>query len=359
MMRKSILHLLFTLFLVPFLVAQAPSWYYNGTDNLEGYRLKTKLASIITNGHRDNGYKGLHNGYYDTDVDNYYEKDGTVLDMYSEDPTGNDPYEFNFGDTCGNYSREGDCYNREHLMPQSVFNKNHPMRSDIHHVVPSDGKVNGMRGDFPFGEVSNPTYTSKNGSKVGRCASAGFNGTCFEPIDEFKGDIARMIFYFVTRYQNNLSGFSTHNGMLNGSRDQGLTDWELKVLLDWHQQDPVSQRELDRNDAAYDYQNNRNPYIDNPNWVLQIWDPSRLNVQEAITVEKLQFYPNPTPNHKIFAKGKDIDKIENLKIFNVAGQMLKHIVNPFVDGNSLDLQGLENGVYYLQTDQHLEKIIIK
>lgn len=254
--------------------AQIPTGYYDGTAGLTGSALKTKLSSIITNGHSAKSYDNLYNGYPSTDTDKYYENDGTVLDMYSEKPTATDPYTYQHGiKKCGSYNSEGDCYNREHIIPQSFFNSNSPMVSDIHFITPTDGKVNGMRSNNPFGPVSSPTFTSENGSKLGPCTASGFTGTVFEPIDDFKGDIARMIFYFVTRYESKLSSFSTGN-MLGGSAFPGLQSWELQVLLTWNANDPVSQREIDRNNAAYLYQGNRNPYIDNPSFVASVWGGS-------------------------------------------------------------------------------------
>lgn len=254
--------------------AQIPTGYYDGTAGLTGAALKTKLSQIITAGHSAKSYDNLYNGYPSTDTDKYYENDGSVLDMYSENPTGADPYVYQHGvKKCGSYNSEGDCYNREHIIPQSFFSKASPMVSDIQFITPTDGKVNGMRSDNPFGVVNSPTFTSKNGSKLGPNTTSGFSGVVFEPIDAFKGDIARMVFYFVTRYESKLSSFSTGN-MLGGSTYPGLQNWELQVLLAWNAADPVSQREIDRNNAAYVYQGNRNPYIDNPTWVNDVWGGS-------------------------------------------------------------------------------------
>jgi len=219
----------------------------------------------------------LYNGYVTTDTDSYYENDGTVLDMYSENPNGTDPYNYNHNvNRCGNYSQEGDCYNREHLMPQSWFGSAQPMKSDIHHVVPSDGKVNGMRGHLPLADVANANWTSLNGSKRGSCADTGYSGTVFEPIDEFKGDIARIYFYMATRYEDEIGSWQGANdgsmAVFDGTNDHVFKNWYLQVLLQWHNQDPVSQREIDRNNAAYNYQGNRNPFIDHPEWVNAIWN---------------------------------------------------------------------------------------
>lgn len=263
---------LFIFAFVSFLAnAQAPSGYYNSANGLSGASLKTALSTIITNGHQDKGYSGLWTGYKTTDIDKNYENDGSILDIYSEKPAGTDPYKYTPGtNQCGTYSVEGNCYNREHIVPQSLFNEASPMVSDIHFIRATDGKVNGMRSNYPFGKVGTATFTSKNGSKLGNSVSSGYSGTVFEPIDEFKGDVARMIFYFVTRYQSKLSTFSSGN-MLGSSTFPGLQTWELNVLLAWHNQDPVSQAEINRNNASYTFQGNRNPFIDNPNYVNSIW----------------------------------------------------------------------------------------
>jgi endonuclease I/chitodextrinase len=268
-MKKLLLFGLITI--SSLMLAQIPTGYYDGTSGLTGAALKTKLSQIITNGHLDKGYSGLWTGYKTTDIDKNYENDGSILDMYSENPTGTDPYKFTVStDQCGSYSIEGDCYNREHVVPQSLFSESSPMVSDIHFIRATDGKVNGMRSNYPFGTVSSPSFTSKNGSKLGPSTSTGYTATVFEPIDEFKGDIARMIFYFVTRYESKLSTF-TSGGMLGNTAYPGLQTWEQNVLLAWAAQDPVSPAEINRNNAAYTFQGNRNPYIDHPEWVQAVW----------------------------------------------------------------------------------------
>ena len=266
-MKKNYFLLLLMFTAVGF--SQIPSGYYN-TATGTGYTLKTQLYNIIK-GHTDNGYAGLYTTYQTSDVDNFYENDGTVLDMYSENPSGTDPYNYSTGSTqrCGNYSSEGDCYNREHIIPQSVFNEQSPMVADAHFITPTDGKVNGMRSNYPHGTVNSATYTSQNGSKLGSSAVSGYSGTVFEPVNAFKGDIARMYFYFATRYENTVAGYSYP--MFDGSSNKVFTAAFLATLLAWNAQDPVSAREIARNNAIYARQNNRNPYIDHPEYVNQIW----------------------------------------------------------------------------------------
>ena len=256
-------------FVLPLLaMAQIPSGYYSSATGT-GYTLKTQLYNKIK-GHSDKGYTGLWTTYSTSDRDNQYEYDNSIMDVYSENPSGTDPYTYSYStNQCGNYSTEGNCYNREHMIPQSVFNSAAPMVSDAHHIPPTDGKVNGMRSNYPHGDVSTATWTSLNGSKLGSSAVSGYSGTVFEPIDEFKGDIARMYFYFATRYENTVASYSYN--MFNGTNNQVFTTSFLNMLISWHNQDPVSAREIARNNAIYTRQNNRNPYIDHPEYVGMIW----------------------------------------------------------------------------------------
>jgi len=259
------------------LLAQIPTGYYDSATGT-GYTLKTQLYNIIKN-QTDLGYTGLWTTYQTSDRDYFYENDGTILDMYSENPTGVDPYNFTYStDQCGTYASEGDCYNREHMIPQSIFNESAPMVSDAHFITPTDGKVNGYRSNYPHGVVGTATYTSQNGSKLGSALNsgyaAGYSGTVFEPIDAFKGDIARMYFYFATRYENVITTWGVSYAMFNGTTNQVFAEPFLTILLTWSAQDPVSASEIARNNAVYARQNNRNPFIDHPEYVNQIWSTS-------------------------------------------------------------------------------------
>lgn len=250
--------------------------YYSSVTGLTGYALKSGLYNII-NTHTSQGYGALWTFYNSHEIDRYYENDGTILDIYSENPAGSDPYTYlKTSDQCGTYSGEGSCYNREHSFPRSWFGGSvEPMNSDVHHIFASDGYVNGRRSSYPYGEVGSATFTSNNGSKLGNGSGIGYTGTVFEPIDEFKGDIARAYFYMATRYENVIGGWqgnsSSSDAVLNGSSNQVFEAWMLAMLKQWHNQDPVSQKELDRNDAAQNHQGNRNPFVDHPEFVQQIW----------------------------------------------------------------------------------------
>ncbi|MGB1308591.1 MAG: endonuclease [Oceanihabitans sp.] len=343
--------------------AQVPSNYYDGATGT-GYTLKTQLKNIISNGHVDHGYSNsLYAVYQISDNDSYYEGDNTVLDMYSEKPGEADPYNFEHdtnggtapGKACGQYTIESDCYNREHIFPQGFFDQKNPMRGDIHHVVPTDGRVNGFRDNSPFGEVgtnlvtqNNITNPTQNGSKKGNCISPGYTGTVFEPIDEFKGDIARMVLYFAVRYEDNWndSGWSSHtapNNMLNGTSDQFYETWYINLLYSWHIQDPVSQREIDRNNAAYDYQGNANPFINHPEYVQIIWG-GILSVDEFEAEEAIKIYPNPITGNSLNIQVKQNTAFE---IYDIIGKrIMRGKVTP--SNKEVNVSRLNKGVYIIK-----------
>lgn len=347
-------------FLFSMTLAQAPATYYNGTAGLKGATLKSKLSQIISAGMQDKGYNALLTAYKKTDTDNFYEKDGTVLDMYSENPTGPDPYNYNHGQkNCGNIGKqEGGCYNREHVIPQSFFDKRPPMVSDIHHIRPTDGKVNGYRGTYPFGVVQNASIITLNGSKIGSSGSAGYAGTVFEPIDEFKGDIARMIFYFATRYESQLSGFSSGD-ILGGSAFPGLQNWELEVLKTWAALDPVSPAEVVRNNESYAFQNNRNPFIDNEQWITDIWGAALATDESNAVKYSFKVYPNPLKNGELNVSGKDLANATTAQIFDATGKLVQTVSQPFKNSNKIVLNSLPRGIYILNIGQEIAKFIVE
>lgn len=277
-----------------------PTGYYDPALNLTCQPLKTALKNIITNGSQALGYTpGVWNIYFYSDQHRNDANTATIIwDMYSDNPTGAEPYTYTYGtNQCGNYNSEGDCYNREHSTPQSWFNSASPMVSDAHHLFPTDGKVNGLRNNYPYGAVTTASNTTLNGSKLGTGNNFGYTGIVFEPIDAYKGDFARAALYMATRYEDeiisqNWSANGNGNDVLLSTTDQ--TDaalrrqmiydpWYLQTLIKWHNQDPPSQKEIDRNNAIYSQavvvdaagtlkaQGNRNPFVDHPEYVAMIW----------------------------------------------------------------------------------------
>jgi endonuclease I len=260
--------------------------YYISAEDKTGFVLKTALYDIIK-GNTTRTYGDLWTFMSTYSLDTYYENDNTILDMYTENPSSSDSYNFtpgavnDGGDQCGNSKVEGDCYNREHSFPQSWFDYKSPMKTDIHHIFATDGTVNGKRSNFPYGEVDIASYTSSNGSKLGTPIASivtdGFAGdTVFEPIDEFKGDLARTYFYMATRYEKTIGSWATNSDnaeavIIDGSTDVVFEPWVVAMLKRWNENDPVSPKEQYRNDAALQYQGNRNPFVDHPEYVNEIW----------------------------------------------------------------------------------------
>jgi len=267
--------ILFVLLNISFLgFGQIPSGYYDDATGTEA-ALKTQLYNIIK-GHTDVGYDGLYSVYINSD-NIIVSGNNRVYDMYSIKANGTADYYYSHvsGDRCGNYTGESDCYNREHTFCDSWLGAASPQRSDAHHIVPTDGYVNNRRSSYPHGKVGSVTWTSSNGSKLGSSdPSTGYTGTVFEPIDEYKGDFARMYFYVATRYENLIDGWVSNGSaseILNGTEYPAYKPWFINLLISWHTQDPVSTKEIVRNNAIYTFQHNRNPFIDHPEYVTQIW----------------------------------------------------------------------------------------
>ena len=267
-------------------IKPAGNWTYDNSDNYynyddlnrsEGKALKTKLYKVIGEP-KTVAYGSLKEVYRDSDV----RSDGTVWDIYGD-------FSYSFSDV-GNYKNEGDAWNKEHSMPKSWFDDASPMMSDAFHIYPSDGKVNGMRSNYPYGEVGSATYTyvTKNQfktgitltNKLGKSSISGYSGTVFEPGDIYKGDFARSYFYMVTAYEDRVASWKTGNTNLGGNSYPGLNVWSLEMLLRWSLEDPVSQKEIDRNNAIYKHQHNRNPYIDNDSLACSVFGNYNSNTKQ-------------------------------------------------------------------------------
>lgn len=245
----------------------AGSYYDSINWSKSGAALKSGLSKLIGTGYKDLGYNGAWTAYQTTDVD----ENGKIIDIYSN-------YHFSINQKAGSYSKEGDCYNREHTVPQSVFSEASPMKSDIHHLFPTDGYVNNRRSNYPHGYVESAKYTSTNNTRVGSSNSAknhGYNGgsVCEVP-DEYKGDIARAYFYMVTRYEDRIASWKSFD-VFDGKSFPAMKKWAINTYLEWNDLDPVSDKEIKRNNAIYALQKNRNPFVDHPEAAHKIWDSSR------------------------------------------------------------------------------------
>ena len=289
MVKKTITLLLGTLLSALSVLGQGPGSsgiYYQAADGKKGAELKTALFQVISPHIMLSYTPGVWNAINSYDL----RPDGTVWDIYSAVARFRPVTDQDKGDDT--VTDEGRVYNREHAMPKSWFNEgndqSYPMYTDLHHLFPTDRIVNTMRSNYPYGEVRKdvkPTKQSAEGfSKFGICDPAiGYtrvNGQArvFEPNDEYKGDLARVYFYMATCYES----YKTNGGKERSPRDWTsdmltsdvypfFTDWALRMLLRWAQQDPVSQKEIERNEAIFALQHNRNPYVDYPGLEQYVW----------------------------------------------------------------------------------------
>ena len=276
-----------------------PTGYYSTTTGLSCEILKDTLSRIITRGYLQQSYSSLFDHFQTTDK-RLNDAGTTVIvwDMYSDNPTGPEPYEYTYGPTFQDNgtggSAEGQKYNREHSWPNSWFggSTSNPAYSDLFHLYPTDKFVNNLRSSFPFGETSSPTNTTLNGSKLGPSTFAGITGTVFEPINAYKGDFARTYFYMATRYHSQIAGWENFSqygdSVMDGTAFPSFEINYLRLLLKWHNQDPVSQKEIDRNQSVFAIQKNRNPFIDHPEYVQMIWNSSCSGLA-VLPVEILYF----------------------------------------------------------------------
>ncbi|RYE17554.1 MAG: hypothetical protein EOP51_23690, partial [Sphingobacteriales bacterium] len=267
-----------------------PAGYYNAAEGLSCQPLKSALKSITATGYVNIGYDGVYTAYQFTDIKP--STTNTIWDIYTDDNNPAVPETFNFtypANECGNYNSEGDCYNREHTTPASWFKDASPMYSDIQHLLPTDGWVNNARGNLPFGEVTNANFTSiDNQSKRGTGNNFGYTGTVFQPFAAFRGDVARIALYMATRYEDQIITTNwANNGtagaaMLSANEEsfdaarrrlQVYDTWFIRTMFKWINEDPVSQKEIDRNNAIYyqSGQGNRNPFVDRPEFAALIW----------------------------------------------------------------------------------------
>ena len=235
--------------------ATVPVGYYNSIDGKRGQELKTAIHQLIKN-HTVMTYSSLWYHFQSTDC--HFDNPNQVWDMYSN---------------ITRYFRGSSAVsgmNREHSFPKSWWGGTQvDAYTDLNHLYPSDADANMAKNNYPLGEVSTASFN--NGcTKVGtpKTGQGGGSSTVFEPDDEYKGDFARTYFYMATCYQDYTWKYTY---MVTNSSWQTLNQWSINLLLKWSREDPVSDKEVARNDAVYKIQNNRNPFIDNPLLAEYIW----------------------------------------------------------------------------------------
>lgn len=217
----------------------------------KGRGLFLKTHNETKTGHKILGYKEARRHLY-----NYIENEnGQVKTHYSNIFLGKKSRHV-YGER-GDQNKDSfsnDFVNCEHTWPQGKFRRKLPMKSDLHHLFPTLAKTNNMRGSYPFGKVRNSNYNTSSGSKLGR--------NVFEPHSEIKGNVARALLYFFTRYYD--------RNIYKRSNDRREWAERIDMFISWHEQDPPDAWEMQRNSRIREVQGNSNPYIENPELVRKI-----------------------------------------------------------------------------------------
>ncbi len=268
-MTKHLTSLLFLFLFLGSTLAQIPNGYYDQAQGKTGDELKSVLNDIIS-GHKELKYDKVYKALYELDRDPKHPEN--VLCLYS-----------NFSIPASIQSDNSQGWNREHVWAKSRgdFGTKPGAGTDLHHIAAADCSTNSNRNNRNFG-VGDKPFTDTKGKYFGPTECKKGDNWVWEPQDDIKGDVARMIFYMTVRYEgeNDEPDLELTNEYL-AKDDKRPLHSNQDLLLQWHFQDPVDEREKRRNDLIYSkYQNNRNPFIDHPEYVYQIW-PSTVPMPEA------------------------------------------------------------------------------
>ncbi len=318
--------------------SQIPSGYYNSAGDLTGDQLKTALYNIIKN-HTEFPYSSSGTDVWDIlkETDKDTSNSSNVILLYSGWSV-NAAQEFN--------NENG--WNREHVWAKSRgdFGTSPGPGTDVHHLRPCDITVNAERANRWFDNCDIPYYDG--GVNTGSFTSN--TSWVWQPRSEIKGDVARMIFYMAVRYEGE-----------NGEPNLQLIDYlpaddytndpvhaKLSTLLDWHLEDQVDDFERNRNEVAYGYQKNRNPFIDHPEYAEMIWSTASNSESPGFYPSTISIYPNPAHDLVYF---KNSGKF-TFDLYSLTGIKLKSSSE-----DKMFLDELESGVYFLRVSDKKGKIV--
>lgn len=309
--------------------AQAPPGYYDGTEGIYGTELKAALHEII-NDHDEPSYSDLRDYILPASDEDPLNSSNVIL-LY----TGRSQAKSSFGSGA-------DEWNREHVWAKSHggFDNDPPCGTDAHMVRPTDVSVNSDRGNKDFDE---------GGQQHSEATGCYFTEYTWEPRDAVKGDVARMILYMDVRYEGtggelDLSAVD----MVNTSPDP--EHGRLSTLLLWHEQDPPDAFEINRNNVVFSYQGNRNPFIDHPEFVANIWDPSAGINSDSRWLDA-GFYPNPVNEILYVTTNTNVTQLR-VSIINLLGkEMLTNII-PGSGNARLDCSSFPAGIYVLKIEEN-------
>ncbi len=307
--------------------------YYDNVLNLYGDALKNGLRTLIST-NTNSSYDNAKLFMFQT-ADNV---NGTVRCIY----TGH------VYSISGSYNGSSDP-NTEHTYAQSWFSSSQSSvkKADVHHLFPSRMQANSARGNLPLANVANHSTAEifySNEPWQSYRGGDGFGHTVWEPAPQSKGNVARALMYFYVRYNDPLI--------------QGGVNM-LPTLMVWHLEDPVDNAEITRNQAVYSYQNNRNPFVDHPEFVNRIWNPT--SADDPLQVPVPQFvinsaYPNPFSASLTLSISSEKSQQLSLQVYNLRGQMIREeelSVAPgessyIWDGRNASGDEATTGVYFIR-----------
>lgn len=343
-------------FSISFLLAQVPANYYNLAVGKKNAELKTALYLII-NPHTLLDYDSSTSIWWNTYFrQTDWHQGGYFWDMYS---------------TNQRSSYSGSIMNREHSMPRSwwatsseysIQNAN----GDLHNLNPSDATANTAKSNYPLGIVGSKPSFSNGVVKVGISSYAGYSGVVFEPAKEYKGDFARNYMYMVTCYEDYASRWRSTGtiSMLSNNSYPVFKPYAINLLLEWSRNDPVSEKEINRNNAVYKLQGNRNPFVDFPILSEYVWGKYKdrsWNGDNSDPEKENVFYVSYNgETQSVFVKA-DEPESARFYIYNTSGVLLMYAES--MNGEStIDVSGLEKGIYiiknYSGTRRNVGKFVV-
>ena len=303
--------------------AEIPSGYYNSLNGKKDAELKTATYKVIRNLTKISSYSALPQYFQETDV---YPDSKRWWDMYSN---------------LVLYAPSFSGLNREHSFPKSWWGGSQTVNAytDLNHLYPSEMAANTAKSNYPLGTVDRTSNVRfDNGvSTVGYPVTGQGGGSQFvyEPADEYKGDFARTYFYMVTCYQDYIWS-QNYMFMLQQNEYPTLNSWSVDLLLKWSREDPVSQKEIDRNEVVYGFQNNRNPFIDFPSLAEYIWgnkkgeafnladtdtpepvgDPNLITPTQGMSLDLGQVAIGRSVTSKLFFHGEYLSENLSIRIYS-------------------------------------------
>ena len=340
-----------------------PQSYYDEAYGKSSEDLKEALFQIISN-HVVYPYTNSSTDTWD------------IIQLSDQDPQNHDnmilvytgrTQDKGYRDGTGNYSQyengngsHNNSWNREHVWPKShgFPSQDDNAYTDVHNLKPADRSVNSARGtkDFDFG-----------GSAHSEAIDCLTDSDSWEPPDFVKGDIARILFYMVVRYDpgydhtNNAFDLELVDYVTPGNNDPILG--KLSSLIQWHFNDPVDDFEINRNEIIYGFQQNRNPFIDHPDLVSFLWGENFGEIWNenlglnSVRIDNTFIFPNPSKGILNFSRSLSDERIQ---IFSVSGDLI--LDKMLVNSSSISLN-LESGTYFLKISNGLNvkhsKIIIR